>query len=356
MPDREDNMADIDTGSEDTTGMGGMDDSDMGMPPESGGEPPPESIADHEGLEAKVAHLIKEYCMDSSLSPEEKRKKVLAALSLLDREEAPGEVPDETGMGPEDEGPMHEGVAKSGLIGAGLGGLAGTMVAPGVGTAIGAGLGGAAGAATGAATSDTAKQLGGAGLGGAAGYGLGSLAGRGIGTAFGGAAGGEIGSNIGKGLGGLGGAALGAHMASGDKDEKKEAVDMALRQLRDSGDPANVQLAESLDTILAVERKKEKDLMEELDKYKAAEAYRKKYHAAKELCRKCNLQEALVTDVFLEQLTGHDEKGMKALIEDRKAIAGIRRPVSSPGFVGRKTDATKVEMTPEQFALKLRRG
>lgn len=74
-------------------------------------------------------------------------------------------------------------------------------------------------------------------------------------------------------------------------------------------------------------------LCEQLDRFKAREAAAARMGKARKLCEAARLPEALVTEVFLETVAGQpDEKGMKALIEDRRVLAGLRKPRSAaPG-------------------------
>lgn len=76
-----------------------------------------------------------------------------------------------------------------------------------------------------------------------------------------------------------------------------------------------------------------KTLSEELDKYKAAEALAKeqaeKTEAVDKLLAEAKLPEALVTDIFRQQLMdAEDDEHRKAIIEDRKGLAPVSKPKS----------------------------
>lgn len=115
----------------------------------------------------------------------------------------------------------------------------------------------------------------------------------------------------------------------------KEEVDTHLQQLRDTQDPANVLLAESLGQQFEKELKEEQELYDKLDRYQAAEALNKKRQLGMSLCKKAKLQEQLITEAFQTQLiNAQDEKEMVDLIEDRKYIASIQRPVARRGYIG----------------------
>jgi len=73
-----------------------------------------------------------------------------------------------------------------------------------------------------------------------------------------------------------------------------------------------------------------KQLLERVDRLEAEAALAKKHALAHRLCEESRLPSVLVTKVFLAQLIeAKDEAAMKQLIEDRRSISNIKRPVSS---------------------------
>lgn len=82
-----------------------------------------------------------------------------------------------------------------------------------------------------------------------------------------------------------------------------------------------------------------KSLMERVDRLDAEANHRKKLDLAHQLCESAKLPSVLITDVFMGQLLeAKDEKAMKALIEDRRAISTIKRPTSTGPAGGSSTN------------------
>lgn len=146
--------------------------------------------------------------------------------------------------------------------------------------------------------------------------------------------------------GGSGTERLGGETGSptgGEIPAKNTKVFEAIEDLKKSGDKSLIDLAESFSQQLAADSKKERELTDELDRYKAMEAYQKKVSTGKKLCKELNLQEALVTDVFLKELASKKTEGqMKELIEDRKAVYGTRKPQAAASHIGR-ADPGKID-------------
>jgi hypothetical protein len=76
----------------------------------------------------------------------------------------------------------------------------------------------------------------------------------------------------------------------------------------------------------------DKALREELDAVKAKLVAKDRSDLAAKLIAEAKLAPVYVTDTFLAQLTeAKDEKAMKALVEDRKQVASIQRPIAAGG-------------------------
>jgi hypothetical protein len=91
-------------------------------------------------------------------------------------------------------------------------------------------------------------------------------------------------------------------------------------------------------------------LAERFDRLRAKERLRSRRARARQLCRRAKLPPTLLSNLFLEQLIhAPDERAMRALIEDRRRLAGVRLPRSAaPGAGGR--------MDVKEFAKQLRKG
>jgi hypothetical protein len=91
-------------------------------------------------------------------------------------------------------------------------------------------------------------------------------------------------------------------------------------------------------------------LAERFDRLRAKERLRSRRARARQLCERAKLPPTLLSNLFLEQLIhAPDERAMRALIEDRRRLAGVRLPRSTaPGAGGR--------MDVKEFAKQLRKG
>lgn len=99
-----------------------------------------------------------------------------------------------------------------------------------------------------------------------------------------------------------------------------------------------------------------KAIQSRLDKLEAVRAVEAKQHKAAQLCKGARLPAEAVTPVFLEQLAlAADDRGMKALIEDRKAALSIGKPKSSPAGTVVAGVSEQAKLTDEQFLAALRR-
>lgn len=114
----------------------------------------------------------------------------------------------------------------------------------------------------------------------------------------------------------------------GKKDESAESA----RVFRTHRDPAVRRLAERFDRLRARER------------------FRVRRAKARRMCKLAKLPPVMVSSLFVEQLIhAPDERAMRALIEDRRRLAGVRLPRScSPGAGSR--------MDVKEFAKQLRKG
>lgn len=97
-----------------------------------------------------------------------------------------------------------------------------------------------------------------------------------------------------------------------------------------------------------------KQLLERLDRLEAERALAAKTAQAKKLCADAKLPDVLYTEVFESILLGaKDDKEMKKLIEDRKAIASVKNPRSTGPVPGKGTGNG---MDVKTFAQKLKGG
>ena len=97
--------------------------------------------------------------------------------------------------------------------------------------------------------------------------------------------------------------------------------------------------AEESVQVLAKKYPGVKQLLERVDSLEAKDRLREKHDTAHRLCEAAKLPSVLVTEVFLSQLVeAKDEKAMQKLIEDRKAVSNIKRPVSSGPASGKGLD------------------
>jgi hypothetical protein len=121
--------------------------------------------------------------------------------------------------------------------------------------------------------------------------------------------------------------------STGDGMKKKDGEGMEHLSELASKDPAVKQLLEERRGLLAE---------------KARTGRKAK---GKRLCEQLRLPANLVTDVFLEQLAdAKDDKAQRSLIEDRRAVAGVKRPKSAgPGT------SSAAGMDVKEFGRALRR-
>ena len=115
-----------------------------------------------------------------------------------------------------------------------------------------------------------------------------------------------------------------------EKKEKEEEKKMeeSIKKLKSSSDPAHKELAESIEKRLVAlkDKRKELKLLEEAAQYKTAKA------KARQLCEASALPKPLITDHLIESMAKRkDEKGMKAILEDRLAFVNVKQPTSAPG-------------------------
>lgn len=272
---------------------------------------PGDSIADHGSLREKIAHLAQQYCKDEAIPLPELKKKLMTLVKMIDSGDVGAEGNGDGGEVTED---LTDPLGLQKKAGGATGAAAGGLVGAGTGAAIGRNLGGTPGAL--------------------------------------------IGAGIGGGLGAMGGKKVGSYLAS------DETVNTVLQQLRDSGDPRNKELAESLGKKITESAQAEQKLMEELDALRVKDAHAAKQTKVVELCDKAYLEprdmpEGFKSQAFLNQLMGcSTEQSMKDLIEDRKAIFGLQKPRSSPSHYQTKpgTEDGKKEMKAEEFASQVRTG
>jgi hypothetical protein len=91
-------------------------------------------------------------------------------------------------------------------------------------------------------------------------------------------------------------------------------------------------------------------LAERFDRLRAKERLRSRRARARRLCERAKLPPTLLSHLFLEQLIhAPDERAMRALIEDRRRLAGVRLPRSAAAGAGG-------QMNVKEFAKQLRKG
>jgi hypothetical protein len=119
---------------------------------------------------------------------------------------------------------------------------------------------------------------------------------------------------------------------AGDLPGKKDESAECALLFRTHRDPAVRRLAERFDRLRAKQRLGSRRVR------------------ARQLCERAKLPPPVVTELFLEQLIrAPDERTVRALIEDRRRLTGVRMPRSaSPGTGGR--------MDIKEFAKQLRKG
>lgn len=120
-----------------------------------------------------------------------------------------------------------------------------------------------------------------------------------------------------------------------------EAIRKELDELR-----AKVRVQEQQQSALAEQERKE------LDELRAKARLKEQREKALALCREAGLPETALSDYFLEHLAGQkDETAMKAAIEDRRRILGIKTPVSAAPGAGQGSGqkATDLKSFDEQL-------
>jgi hypothetical protein len=91
-------------------------------------------------------------------------------------------------------------------------------------------------------------------------------------------------------------------------------------------------------------------LAERFDRLRAKQRLRSRRAKVVRLCERAQLPPALLSDLFLEQLLhAPDERAVRALIEDRRRLSGVRLPRSAAAGAGGP-------MGVREFADQLRRG
>lgn len=137
-----------------------------------------------------------------------------------------------------------------------------------------------------------------------------------------------------------------------EEPEEVEEKDEDVPPGKKSEDDEDDDLDESVRTLLAKEPGLKK-LHEQLDVLKTKLALKERQELAGKLIAQAKLPAFAVTAVFLEQLSeARDEAALKKLIEDRKAVASIQRPLSSGPVPAGKGGA----MDNKSFAKQLKEG
>lgn len=119
-----------------------------------------------------------------------------------------------------------------------------------------------------------------------------------------------------------------------DTEEGMKIGDLTLEMIkRERADLVEAIIADQADKTETDRLKSQvKSLTEEVDRFKAAEAMAQKAEKVEEAIKEANLPDAVVTEVFKSQLLeAKDDEAIKALIEDRAALAKVakgKRPVS----------------------------
>jgi hypothetical protein len=123
----------------------------------------------------------------------------------------------------------------------------------------------------------------------------------------------------------------GEEQDSGEMTDDETDTGESTRAFVDHHDPAVRRLAERFDRLRAKQR------------------LRSRRAKIRRLCERANLPPSLLSSLFLEQLTrAPDEKSIRALIEDRRRLAGIRLPRSAAPGSGTRMDV-------KEFAKQLRK-
>src|SRR5262249_30215719 len=138
-----------------------------------------------------------------------------------------------------------------------------------------------------------------------------------------------------------------------DDDESLETDDDGGDDSGDDGDSLPGKKDESAESARAFRSHRDpavRRLAEQFDRLRAKERCRVRGARARRMCKLAKPPPALLSGLFLEQLIhAPDERAMRALIEDRRRLAGVRLPrSSSPGAGGR--------MDVKEFAKQLRKG
>lgn len=136
---------------------------------------------------------------------------------------------------------------------------------------------------------------------------------------------------------------------SEDEDAEKEDGEKDTK----NDDEDEMKKAEESLQALSAKYPGVKKLFERVDAAETKLAVREKNDLAHRLCQEAKLPSVAVTPTFLGQLLeAKDEKAMKALIEDRKAIASIQKPRST----GPAGGSNSGQISNSDFAKSIREG
>lgn len=144
------------------------------------------------------------------------------------------------------------------------------------------------------------------------------------------------------------------HEMDGHGDDKKDEMDdahMVAKEAEgdDDGDDADDK-KKAEESIRRSSKLGYKLLLEELDSYRQRDAHQALLGRVNEFCRKAGLAERLVTEAFVDVLASVPEHKWAKLVEDRRAIATSKAPVSFAG----ETIANKTALTVDGLMKALR--
>ena len=134
-----------------------------------------------------------------------------------------------------------------------------------------------------------------------------------------------------------------------ESDEKKEKADAEGEKVKTEESkvekPTAPNLTELSESVMKKLGQSGAKAALELDALKSKKKYLDQLAKAKVLCKESKLPDTLVTNEFLRNLAeATDEKGMKALIEDRLILINVPKPVPPKDTTAKKPDGKKLEV------------
>lgn len=134
----------------------------------------------------------------------------------------------------------------------------------------------------------------------------------------------------------------------GHADKKDEMDDAQMAKESEDDDADDKVKAE--ESIRKSSKVGYKLLLEELDAYRQRDAHAALLSRVNDFCRKSGMSDRLVTEAFVDALASVDESKWAKLVEDRKAIAASKSPMSFAG----ETVANKTALTVDGLMKALR--